>query len=69
MQIYAQFREDLCVEVNYGLKFYQFYEIQKKYEYTDKCTKNNDKLLNACKSNAKYTFEFKINCTQYIFAK
>jgi hypothetical protein len=36
--------------------------IQKKYEYTGKCIKNNDKLLNVCKSNAKYTFEFKNNC-------
>ncbi len=36
--------------------------IQKKYEYTGKCIKNNDKLLNICESNAKYIFEFKNNC-------
>jgi hypothetical protein len=33
--------------------------IQKKYKYTGKYIKISDKLLNACKSNAKYTFEFK----------
>jgi hypothetical protein len=44
-------------------------QYRKKYEYTGKCIKNNDKLLNACKSNAKYTFELKNNCIQYIFAK
>ncbi len=31
--------------------------------------KNKDKLLNACKSNAKYTFEFKNNLIQFIFTK
>ncbi len=36
---------------------------------TEKCIKNNDKLLNAYKSNVKYTFKFKNNSIQYIFAK
>ncbi len=69
MYICAKLREELCVVVNYGLKYHQFMIIRKKYEYTGKCIKNNDKLLNVCKSNAKYTIEFLNNCIQYIFAK
>ncbi len=63
-------RKELCVEVNYGLKCSQFYDnTEKNYKYKGKCIKNNDKLLNACKSNAKYTFEFKNNLIQNIFTK
>ncbi len=42
--------------------------IQKKFiNIQESAQKNNDKLLNACKSNAKYTFEFKNNLIQYLY--
>ncbi len=63
-------RKELCVEVNYGLKCSQFYDnTEKIYKHIGKCIKNNDKLLNAYKSNAKYKFELKNNLIQYMFTK
>ncbi len=67
---YPKLRKELCVEVNYGLKCSQFYDnTEKTYKYIGKCIKNNNKLLNTCKSNAKCTFEFKNNLIKYIFTK
>ncbi len=40
-------KAELCVKINYNFKCPQFYYY----------IKNNDKLLNACKSNYKYTFK------------
>jgi hypothetical protein len=42
-------KAELCVKINYNFKCSQFYDY----------IKNNDKLLNACKSNSKYTFKLK----------
>jgi hypothetical protein len=61
--------EELCVEELWGTRS-QFYDnTEKIYKYFGKCIKNNDKLLNARKSNAKYIFEFKNNLIQNIFTK
>jgi hypothetical protein len=43
------FKAELCVKINYNFKCSQFYDY----------IKNNDKLLNACKSNSKHTFKLK----------